>query len=107
MFCSVLYQHYFEGQHLFGVGSNTLHSKLIAGIFIIFIILLFLKGTEHFYLHHSGDSDDIAIQRWRSMSVDSVEAMFQMDEDIDFQLDDELTTQARRTLELIYQGLSR
>jgi hypothetical protein len=41
------------------------------------------------------------------MSVDSVEAMFQMDEDIDFQLDDELTTQARRTLELIYQGLSR
>ena len=104
---SLLHKHFFNGGHFFGVGSETLHgyletmlSKLVAGgkFFSSSFFFLMKYSLRNFFISlilPTENSDPIAIQRWRSMSV---EAVFQMNDGIEAQLNDQLIAGLDRVL---------
>lgn len=102
---TLLHKHFFSGEHFFGVGSDTLYeyletmlSKLVAGGKFIYLKKFFFIPLLTIS-HHPENSDPTAIQRWRSMTV---EAIFQMNDGIDSQLNKELSSDLIRLLKIVF-----
>lgn len=105
---TLLHKHFFKGEHFFGVGSETLYdyletmlSKLVAdGKCLSFkLLFIYLLPPLITISHYPENLDPTAIQRWRSMSV---EALFQMNEGIVSQLFNEVNSDLRRMLKIVF-----